>query len=63
MTKRLKKWLIKLLLPFAVPYLRILSRTIRWEKRYDFERDRGKIYAAWHGNAIRIALVWIDKGM
>ncbi len=63
MTKRLKRWFIRLLLPLSVLYLRLLSRTVRWERRYDFEKDRGKIYALWHGNALCMALMGIDRGI
>jgi len=59
----MKRYAIKLLLPIIALFLRILGRTIRWERRYDFERDRGKIYAIWHGNALGIALFGMDRGI
>ena len=59
----MKRILIRLSLPILALLVRILGRTIRWEKRYDFERDRGKIYAIWHGNALGIALFGMDRGI
>ncbi|ADC88698.1 protein of unknown function DUF374 [Thermocrinis albus DSM 14484] len=61
--KRKLLLLALLLTPVFSLLLRLLSRTIRWEKRYDFDRDRGKIYAIWHGNALGIALLGIDRGI
>ncbi|HIQ31793.1 MAG TPA: DUF374 domain-containing protein, partial [Aquifex aeolicus] len=43
--------------------LRILGRTIRWEKRYDFRKDKKKIYAIWHGHALALTLYGIDQGI
>lgn len=59
----IKPFFIKLLLPLIALLVRILGRTIRWEKRYDFDLDRGKIYAIWHGNALGIALFGMDRGI
>ena len=63
MIKKIKYLLIRLVLPLLVLYVRIVSRTIRWEKRYDFDKNRGKIYAIWHGNALCIAMIGIDRGI
>jgi len=43
--------------------LRILGRTIRWEKRYDFRKDKKKIYAIWHGHALALTLYGMDQGI
>ncbi|SNZ14339.1 lysophospholipid acyltransferase family protein [Hydrogenobacter hydrogenophilus] len=61
--KRVLRFFIKLMLPIIAVLIRILGRTIRWEKRYDFEKDRGKIYAIWHGNALGIAFFGMDRGI
>ncbi|GBC89235.1 hypothetical protein HRbin13_01376 [bacterium HR13] len=63
MRSRIRFLFIKVLLPFIALLVRILGRTIRWEKRYDFHLDRGKIYAIWHGNALGIALFGMDRGI
>jgi hypothetical protein len=63
MKKKVLRFFIKLMLPIIAILIRILGRTIRWEKRYDFEKDRGKIYAIWHGNALGIAFFGMDRGI
>jgi len=63
MWRKLKRELALLLLPLIAFVIRLLGRTIRWETRYDFERDRGKIYALWHGNALGLALFGMDRGI
>lgn len=63
MKKKLLWFVIRLSLPLLAFLVRLLGRTIRWERRYDFERDRGKIYAIWHGNALGIALFGMDRGI
>ena len=59
--KRLKYYLVLLLIPFISLVLRILGRTIRWKKRYEFNKDKGKIYALWHGHALGLALFAMDR--
>lgn len=61
--KRFKYTLIKLFIPLAVFFLRLLSRTVRWERRVDYELFRGKIIALLHGNALCVALLGIDRGV
>jgi len=63
MIKKLRRELTLILLPFISLVFRTLGRTIRWQNRYDFERDRGKIYALWHGNALGLALFGMDRGI
>lgn len=63
MWKKLKYLIIKLLIPLVALYLRIISRTIRWEKYYDFDKSAGEIYAIWHGNALCMALMGIDRNI
>ncbi len=59
--KKLKYRLILLLVPFISLILRILGRTIRWRKRYEFRKDKRKIYALWHGHALGLALFAMDR--
>jgi lysophospholipid acyltransferase (LPLAT)-like uncharacterized protein len=61
--KDLKFRFILVLLPALVPVVRILGRSIKWKRRYDFHRDRGKIYALWHGHALGLALFGMDRGI
>jgi lysophospholipid acyltransferase (LPLAT)-like uncharacterized protein len=63
MIRKLSRKLIILLLPFISLLLRLWARTIRWQSRYDFERDRGKIYALWHGYALALAFFGLDRGI
>lgn len=63
MGKRFKFKLVFALLPVATLLVRILGRTIRWQKRYDFDRDRGRIYALWHGHALALTLFGMDRGI
>lgn len=60
---KLKYRLIFLMLPFIGLILRIIGRTIRWKKRYEFRKDKGKIYALWHGHALGLALYGMDRGI
>jgi Uncharacterized protein conserved in bacteria len=39
------------------------ARTIRWQNRYDFDKDKGKIYALWHGYALALAFFGLDRGI
>ncbi len=59
--KKIKYTLILLLIPFLSLLLRILGRTVRWKKRYEFRKDKGKIYALWHGHALGLALFAMDR--
>jgi lysophospholipid acyltransferase (LPLAT)-like uncharacterized protein len=63
MIRKLSRELVILLLPFISLILRLWARTIRWQSRYDFERDRGKIYALWHGYALALAFFGLDRGI
>ncbi len=49
--------------PFGILALRILGRSIRWKKRYDFYKDKKTIYALWHGHALALALYGMDRGI
>lgn len=61
--RELRRELVILLLPFISLLLRLWARTIRWQNRYDFEKDRGKIYALWHGYALALAFFGLDRGI
>jgi len=63
MMRELRRELVILLLPFISLLLRLWARTIRWQNRYDFEKDRGKIYALWHGYALALAFFGLDRGI
>ncbi len=66
MRKRLKLIKLKLILalmPAVVLLIRMLARTIRWKRRYDFDRDRKTIYAIWHGQALSLILYGMDRGI
>ncbi len=66
MRKRLKLIKLKLILalmPAVVLLIRMLARTIRWKRRYDFDRDRKTIYAIWHGQALCLILYGMDRGI
>ncbi|WP_448588016.1 lysophospholipid acyltransferase family protein [Thermocrinis sp.] len=63
MIKALRRELALFLLPIISLILRILSRTIRWQNRYDFDKDKGKIYTLWHGNALGLAFFGMDRGI
>lgn len=61
--KKLKYRIILLLIPFISLILRILGRSVRWKKRYEFSKDRGKIYALWHGHSLGLALFALDRNI
>ncbi|MCS7277804.1 MAG: lysophospholipid acyltransferase family protein [Aquificaceae bacterium] len=61
--KKLRYHLSVLLAPFVAFLLRILHKTIRWEKRVDYELYRGKIIALLHGNALGVSMLGIDRGI
>jgi lysophospholipid acyltransferase (LPLAT)-like uncharacterized protein len=63
MRKKIKFRVILALMPFVVLITRILARTIRWKKRYDFDRDGKTIYAIWHGQALALAMFGMDRGI
>ncbi len=63
MGKKFKFRLVFALLPIVTLFVRVLGRTIRWQKRYDFDRDKGKIYALWHGHALALTLFGMDRGI
>jgi len=63
MWKKVKFRLAVSLTSVLVLLLRILGRTIRWRTRYEFEKDRGKIYALWHGHALALTLYGMDRGI
>jgi lysophospholipid acyltransferase (LPLAT)-like uncharacterized protein len=63
MIRKLRRELVILLLPFISLLLRLWARTIRWQNRYDFEKDKGKIYALWHGYALSLAFFGLDRGI
>jgi Uncharacterized protein conserved in bacteria len=63
MIRKLRRELVILLLPFISALLRLWARTIRWQNRYDFEKDKGKIYALWHGYALALAFFGLDRGI
>ncbi len=61
--KRLRYKLSVFLAPFVAFLLRIIHKTIRWEKRIDYELYRGKVIALLHGNALGVAMLGIDRGI
>jgi lysophospholipid acyltransferase (LPLAT)-like uncharacterized protein len=63
MMKKLRRELVILLLPFISLLLRLWARTIRWQNRYDFEKDRRKIYALWHRYTLAFPFYAIDRGI
>ena len=63
MIRKLRRELVILLLPFISLLFWLWARTIRWQNRYDFEKDKGKIYALWHGYALALAFFGLDRGI
>lgn len=63
MRKKLKHRLSVLLAPFVAFLLRLIHKTIRWERRIDYELYKGKIIALLHGNALGVAMLGIDRGI
>ncbi len=63
MHRDLRFRLILALMPLLVLLVRILGRTIRWRRRYEFSSDSRKIYAIWHGHALALALFAMDRGI
>ncbi|MEN3034137.1 MAG: lysophospholipid acyltransferase family protein [Aquificaceae bacterium] len=52
----------RLIVPFIVWVLRLWAKTMRLEKRIDFENLKGHIIAILHGNSLCAGLVSIDRG-
>lgn len=50
--KKLKHNTSLLLVPFVAFLIRLIHKTIRWDKRIDYELYKGKIIALLHGNAL-----------
>ncbi|MFN3265026.1 MAG: lysophospholipid acyltransferase family protein [Aquificaceae bacterium] len=63
MRKKLKHRLSVLLAPLVAFLLRLIHKTIRWERRIDYELYKGKIIALLHGNALGVAMLGIDRGI
>ncbi len=63
MKKRLRRQLGVWLAPVVAFLLRLLHKTVRWDRRIDYELYRGKIIAILHGNALCVALLGIDRGI
>lgn len=63
MIKKLRYHLSLLLAPFVAFLLRLIHKTVRWDKRIDYELYRGKIIALLHGNALCVAMLGIDRGI
>ncbi|MFN7065223.1 MAG: lysophospholipid acyltransferase family protein [Aquificaceae bacterium] len=61
--KWLRYRLSVLLAPFAAFLVRLTQKTVRWDKRIDYELYRGKIIALLHGNAIGVAMLGIERGI
>ncbi|HIP42868.1 MAG TPA: DUF374 domain-containing protein [Aquifex aeolicus] len=61
--EKLKYRIVFLFIPLISLILRIIGRTIRWRKRYEFRKDKGKIYALWHGHALGLAMFAMDRGI
>ncbi len=63
MWKRIKFRAVLALMPLITLLVRIVARSIRWKKRYDFDRDTRTIYALWHGQALALAMFGMDRGI
>ncbi len=61
--KRLRYRISVFLAPFVAFLLRLIHKTIRWDRRIDYELYRGKIIALLHGNALGVAMLGIDRGI
>jgi lysophospholipid acyltransferase (LPLAT)-like uncharacterized protein len=61
--KRLKHRLSLILVPFVAVLIRLMHKTIRWDKRIDYELYKGKIIALLHGNALGVAMLGIDRNI
>lgn len=63
MMKKLRYRLSILMAPFVAFLLRLIHKTIRWERRVDYELCRGRIIALLHGDALGLAMLGIDRGI
>ncbi|MCS7263067.1 MAG: lysophospholipid acyltransferase family protein [Aquificaceae bacterium] len=63
MRKRLRHRVSVFLAPFVAFLLRLFHKSIRWDKRVDYELYRGKIIALLHGNAMGVCMLGIDRGI
>ncbi len=61
MSKELKYGLLNLSVPVAALLLRLLGKTYRWKRRYDFDLDKGKILAIWHRHLLAGLLLAADQ--
>lgn len=61
--KKLRYRISVILAPFVAFLIRLIQKTIRWERRVDYELYKGKIIALLHGNAIGVAMLGIDRGI
>jgi len=61
--KRLRYRISVFLAPFVAFLLRLIHKSIRWDRRIDYELYRGKIIALLHGNALGVAMLGIDRGI
>ncbi|MFN4013115.1 MAG: lysophospholipid acyltransferase family protein [Aquificaceae bacterium] len=61
--KGLKHRIFLFLAPFLAFLIRLIHKTIRWDKRIDYELYKGKIIALLHGNALGVAMLGIDRGI
>lgn len=61
--KKIKHRISVALAPFVAFLLRLIHKTIRWEKRVDYELYKGKIIALLHGNALAVSMLGIDRGI
>lgn len=61
--KRLRYRIALLLAPLVAFLIRLIHKTVRWERRVDYELYRGKIIALLHGNALCVSMLGIDRGI
>ncbi len=61
--KRLRYRISVFLAPFVAFLLRLIHKSIRWDRRIDYELYKGKIIALLHGNALGVAMLGIDRGI
>ncbi len=61
MNKRLKYSLLLYTSPISALALRLLGKSYRWKRRYDFDRDRGKLLAIWHRHLLAGILLAVDQ--
>ncbi|MCX8076038.1 MAG: lysophospholipid acyltransferase family protein [Aquificaceae bacterium] len=61
--KKIKHRIAVILAGFVGFLLRLLHKSIRWDRRVDYELYRGKIIALLHGNALGVVMLGIDRGI